>query len=76
MPEIQNHVWYKKDLPPGVSDMNDNLPPPGAGLQVSFSPSLAHSLRLLHALACSLVDPQTLMRLPLNQDRFTQLQLL
>lgn len=35
VPEIQNHVWYKKDLPPGVSDMNDNLPPPGAGLQVS-----------------------------------------
>ena len=37
VPEIQNHVWYKKDLPPGVSDMNDNLPPPGAGLQVSFT---------------------------------------
>ncbi len=32
--EIQNHVWYKKDLPPGVAEMNDNLPPPGAGLQV------------------------------------------
>lgn len=34
VPEIQNHVWYKKDLPPGVAEMNDNLPPPGAGLQV------------------------------------------
>ncbi|KAL0053253.1 hypothetical protein WJX82_003327 [Trebouxia sp. C0006] len=33
VPEIQNHVWYKKDLPPGVAEMNDNLPPPGAGLQ-------------------------------------------
>ena len=37
VPDIQNHVWYKKDLPPGVSDMNDNLPPPGAGLQVVFT---------------------------------------
>ncbi len=35
VPEIQNHVWYKKDLPPGVAEMNDNLPPPGAGLQVA-----------------------------------------
>lgn len=60
VPEIQNHVWYKKDLPPGVSDMNDNLPPPGAGLQVCFthslmfdsvSPSLTHSL--IHSLTPS-----------------------
>lgn len=36
VPDIQNHVWYKKDLPRGVSDMNDNLLPPGAGCQVSF----------------------------------------
>ncbi|KAL3135204.1 hypothetical protein ABBQ38_006288 [Trebouxia sp. C0009 RCD-2024] len=33
VPDIQNHVWYKKDLPRGVSDMNDNLLPPGAGCQ-------------------------------------------
>ena len=37
VPEIQNHVWYKKDLPPGGAEMNDNLPPPGAGLQVSLT---------------------------------------
>jgi serine/threonine-protein kinase SRK2 len=33
VPEIQNHVWYRKDLPPGVAEMNDNLPPPSPGLQ-------------------------------------------
>lgn len=27
IPEIQRHPWYLKDLPPGVVDMNDNLPP-------------------------------------------------
>ncbi|KAK9830549.1 hypothetical protein WJX72_012403 [[Myrmecia] bisecta] len=31
--EIQNHPWYRKDLPPGVAEMNDNLPQPGPGLQ-------------------------------------------
>ena len=41
VPEIQNHVWYKKDLPPGVAEMNDNLPPPGAGLQVCCSRATA-----------------------------------
>lgn len=53
VPEIQNHVWYKKDLPPGVSDMNDNLPPPGVGLQVSFLQSPHHAHTLIHAGACS-----------------------
>ena len=51
VPEIQNHVWYKKDLPPGVSDMNDNLPPPGAGLQVR------HLLQLfMHSVFLVMVD--------------------
>ena len=35
VPQIQDHVWYRKDLPPGVAEMNDNLPMPGSGLQVS-----------------------------------------
>ena len=37
VPEIQNHVWYKKDLPPVVAEMNDKLPPTVAGLHVSLS---------------------------------------
>jgi len=32
--DIQRHPWYLKDLPPGVKEMNDNLPPPAPGLQV------------------------------------------
>ena len=32
--DIQRHVWYKKDLPPGVSGMNDHLPPPSPTAQV------------------------------------------
>ena len=32
--EIQSHPWYLKDLPPGVAEMNDNLPTvPGPGVQ-------------------------------------------
>jgi serine/threonine-protein kinase SRK2 len=31
---IQRHPWYCKDLPPGVAEMNDNLPSPGPGVQV------------------------------------------
>ena len=31
--DIQQHPWYLKDLPPGVKEMNDNLPPPAPGLQ-------------------------------------------
>lgn len=32
--EIQQHPWYLKDLPPGVAEMNDNLPAgPGPGVQ-------------------------------------------
>ena len=34
IPEIQRHPWYRKDLPPGVVDMNDHLPPPSPGAQV------------------------------------------
>ena len=34
MDDIQRHPWYLKDLPPGVKEMNDNLPPPAPGLQV------------------------------------------
>lgn len=32
--EIQSHPWYLKDLPPGVAEMNDNLPTvPRPGVQ-------------------------------------------
>lgn len=31
--DIQRHQWYRKDLPPGVAEMNDNLPAPSAGVQ-------------------------------------------
>ena len=31
--DIQAHPWYQKDLPPGVAEMNDNLPAPGPGVQ-------------------------------------------
>ena len=34
IPEIQRHPWYCKDLPPGVAEMNDNLPVPTTGIQV------------------------------------------
>ena len=34
IPDIQRHPWYKKDLPPGVAEMNDNLPMPSSGVQV------------------------------------------
>lgn len=34
IPEIQRHPWYLKDLPPGVAEMNDNLPVPTSGMQV------------------------------------------
>ena len=34
IPEIQRHPWYCKDLPPGVAEMNDNLPVPTSGVQV------------------------------------------
>ena len=32
--EIQKHPWYLEDLPPGVAEMNDNLPVPGPEVQV------------------------------------------
>lgn len=31
--DIQRHPWYMKELPPGVKEMNDNLPLPAPGLQ-------------------------------------------
>ena len=34
IPEIQKHPWYVEDLPPGVAEMNDNLPSPGPEVQV------------------------------------------
>jgi serine/threonine-protein kinase SRK2 len=33
IPEIQQHPWYVEDLPPGVAEMNDNLPVPGNDVQ-------------------------------------------
>ena len=41
IPEIQQHPWYLKDLPPGVAEMNDNLPVPTTGVQVGGPPVLA-----------------------------------
>jgi len=38
IPEIQRHPWYLKDLPPGVVDMNDNLPPVSPNAQVGYRP--------------------------------------
>ena len=35
VPQIQDHVWYRKDLPPGAASMNNHLPTPSSGLQVS-----------------------------------------
>lgn len=52
--DIQRHQWYRKDLPPGVAEMNDNLPAPSAGVQVLF-PSELCCLRLgwlMQALTC------------------------
>lgn len=37
IPEIQDHPWYLKDLPPGVKEMNSDLRTPTAGLQVGTS---------------------------------------
>jgi hypothetical protein len=31
--DIQKHPWYLRDLPPGVKEMNNNLPAPAPGLQ-------------------------------------------
>jgi len=36
--EIQKHPWYVEDLPPGVAEMNDNLPSPGPEVQVPLPP--------------------------------------
>lgn len=33
IPELQDHPWYMKDLPPGVKEMNDNIRLPPAGTQ-------------------------------------------
>lgn len=33
---IQKHPWYVEDLPPGVAEMNDNLPEPGPEVQVNL----------------------------------------
>ena len=37
IPEIQKHPWYTEDLPPGVAEMNDNLPSPGPEVQARLS---------------------------------------
>ena len=39
--DIQRHQWYRKDLPPGVAEMNDNLPAPAPGIQVLCSCSIS-----------------------------------
>ena len=44
IPEIQRHPWYCKDLPPGVAEMNDNLPVPTSGVQVG-PPAVHFTLR-------------------------------
>lgn len=51
--DIQRHPWYLKDLPPGVKEMNDNLPPPAPGLQVRPTPSaLLEPFLLLYGCQC------------------------
>ena len=46
IPEIQKHPWYTEDLPPGVAEMNDNLPSPGPEVQVSLTFGIAIPVRL------------------------------
>ena len=41
IPQIQRHPWYLKDLPPGVIDMNDHLPPVSPNAQVTPTTSVA-----------------------------------
>lgn len=58
--DIQRHPWYLKDLPPGVKEMNDNLPPPAPGLQVlhcANGPNILWHLRLPQSTALSPVPP-------------------
>ena len=42
IPVIQQHPWYLQDLPPGMAEMNDTLPPPSGGMQAR---PLAHGAR-------------------------------
>ena len=55
--DIQRHPWYLKDLPPGVKEMNDNLPPPAPGLQAS-----PHPARPCDCMSCSLASSMRLSR--------------
>ena len=45
IPEIQKHPWYVEDLPPGVAEMNDNLPSPGPDVQVDSCSTLQSNIR-------------------------------
>lgn len=56
IPEIQRHPWYCKDLPPGVAEMNDNLPVPTSGVQVGNAP-LLDALLLLPGLMTGKTKP-------------------
>lgn len=58
IPEIQRHPWYCKDLPPGVAEMNDNLPVPTTGIQVCAAPCSSHDcLRVVHACSVCMCIP-------------------
>jgi hypothetical protein len=69
--DIQRHPWYLKDLPPGVKEMNDNLPPPAPGLQaghivltcscVLCSVLLSKSTKCRGMLPCSVLHASALM---------------
>ena len=56
IPEIQRHSWYLKDLPPGVVDMNDNLPPPSANAQVLVLPANPRLCKFGQALLTQVVN--------------------
>ena len=58
IPEIQRHPWYCKDLPPGVAEMNDNLPVPTTGIQVCAASSAIEPPTCMHScLRVPDVDP-------------------
>ena len=62
IPEIQRHPWYCKDLPPGVAEMNDNLPVPTTGIQVCTSHAVTS-----HDNLCELLASLSIQRMPSSQ---------
>ena len=63
MQGIMAHPWFKKDLPEGVLEMNDELPLPGDDVQVSFlllNQLISVSLPVFHCCRESAILPLTL----------------